>query len=59
MDTRCQSIHNENYCQVFDNKKFFVEAYTIKKKYYCHLGLYNFIKEYGAPENITYDDAQE
>ena len=59
MDSRCQSIHDENYCQVFVNKQFFVEAYTIKNKYDCHLGLDKFVKEYGAPDNMTYDGAQE
>ena len=36
MDARCQSIHDKNYCQVFGNKQFFVEAYSIRKKNYCH-----------------------
>ena len=44
MDSRCQSIHDENYCQVFGNKQFFVEAYSIKKKSDCRLGLDKFIK---------------
>ena len=59
MDYRCQMIHDENYCQVFDNKKLFVEAYPIKKKSDFHLGLDKFVKEYGAPDNMTYDGAQE
>ena len=36
-----------------------MEAYPIKKKYDCHLGLDKFVKEYGAPDKITYDGAQE
>ena len=40
-------------------QKFFVEAYLIKKKYYFHLGLDKFVKEYGAPYKMTYDGAQE
>ena len=55
----CQSIHDKNYCQVFGNKQFFVEAYPIKKKSDCHLGLDKFIKKYGAPYKITYDGANE
>ena len=55
MDARCQSIRDENYCQVFGNRQFFVEAYPIKKISDCHLGLDNFVKEYGAPDKITYD----
>ena len=59
MDSRCQSIHNENYCQVFGNKQFFVEAYPIKNKSDCHLGLDKFVKEYGSLDKMTYDGAQE
>ena len=59
MDARCQSIHDEKYRQVFGNKKIFVEAYPIKKKSDCHLGLYKFVKECGAPDKMTYDGAQE
>ena len=59
MDSRYQSIHNENYCQVFGNKQLFVEVYPIKKKYYCHLVLDKFFKEYRAPDKMTYDGAQE
>ena len=59
MDAICQSIHDEKYCQVFGNKQFFVEAYPIKKKSYCHLGLDKFVKEYGAPDKTTYNGAQE
>ena len=59
MDARFQSIHNGKYCQVFGNKKFFVEAYPVKKRYDCHLGLNKFFKEYRAPDKMTYDDAQE
>ena len=59
MDVRYQSIHDENYCQVSGNKQLFVEAYPIKKKSDCHLGLDKFVKEYGAPDKTTYDGAQE
>ena len=59
LDARCQSIYDENYCQVFGNKKFFVEAYSIKNKYYYRLVLDKFFKEYGAPDKMTYDVAQE
>ena len=59
MYARCQSIHEEKYCQVFGNKQFFVEAYQIKKNFDCYLGLDKFVKEYGAPDNMTYDGAQE
>ena len=59
MDGRCQLIHNEQYCQVFGNNQFFVEAYKTKKKPDCHLLLDKFVKEYGSPDKMTYDGAQE
>ena len=58
MDARCQSIHDKKYCQVFCNRKFFLEAYPIKKKSDYHLGLDKFVKEYVAPDKMTYDGAQ-
>ena len=59
MNARYQSINYKKYCQVFGNKKFFVEAYPIKKKSDFHLGLDNFFKEYGATDKTTYDGSQE
>ena len=59
MDARCQSIHNEKYCQVFGNKQLFVEEYPIKEKSDFHLGLDKFVKKYGAPDKMTYNGLQE
>ena len=59
MNSRSQSIHDEKYCQVFGNKKIFVEAYPINNKSDCHLGLDKFVKECVAPDKMTYDGAQE
>ena len=36
-----------------------MEAYPIKNKSDCLLGLGNFVKEYGAPDKMTYDGAEE
>ena len=36
-----------------------MEAYPIKKKSDFHLGLDKFVREYGVPDNMTYDGAQE
>ena len=59
MDSRCQSIYDEKYSEVFGNKQFFVEAYTIKKKSDCHRGLDKFFKEYLLTNKMTCDGAQE
>ena len=52
MHAKSKSIHEELYWQVFGTKEFFVEAYTIQKKSYCHEALDLFIKDYGAPETL-------
>ena len=57
VDTRFQSIHQDEYLQVFCNKYFFVEAYPIKIKKDSSKGLDKFLKEYGAPDKIIYDGA--
>ena len=36
-----------------------MEAYPIKKKFDCHLGLDKFIKEYVSPDKMTSEGAQE
>ena len=36
-----------------------MEAYPIKKNSYCHLELDKFVKEYGAPDKMTYYGSQE
>ena len=59
MDTRCQSIHQDKYLQVFGNKDFFVEAYPIKRKKGSYEGLDKFVKAYGAPDKMIYDGAGE
>ena len=59
MDARFQSINDKEYCQVFGKEELFVEAYPIKKRSDCHLILDKFVKEYGAPEKMTYNGAQE
>ena len=59
MDAQCNSIHAEKYLQVFGNKEFFVEAYTIKRKADCHEGLETFVHEYGKMERLIYDGAPE
>ena len=59
MDARCNSIHAENYLQVFGNKEFFVVAYPIKRKADCHEGLKTFVRECSAMERLIYDGAPE
>ena len=59
MNTRCQSIHQDKYLQVFGNKYFFAEAYPIKRKKDSYEGLDKFVKAYGAPDKMLYNGASE
>ena len=57
LDARVKSIHGHQYCQVFGNKDFFVEAYPIEKKSDCHKALDRFVRDYGAPSYCITSDA--
>ena len=59
MHAKVNPIHGDYYCQLFGNKYFFVEAYPMEKKSDCHETLDKFVKDYGAPDSMIYDDAQE
>ena len=52
-------IHGDYYCQVLGNKEFFVEAYPMEKKSDYHYPLDKFVKYYGVPDSMIYNDAQE
>ena len=54
-----KSIHSQQYCQVFGNKDFSVEAYPIEKRSDCHKALYRFVRDYGALDIMKYDGAPE
>ena len=58
MHANVNSIHENYYCQVF-GKKIFVKAYSMEKKSDCHVAPDIFVKDYGAPYSMIYDDAQE
>ena len=59
LDARFKSIHGQQYCQVFGNKYFFVEAYPIEKRSDCHEALDRFVRDYGASDVMQYDGAPE
>ena len=48
LDARVKSIHGQQYCQVFGNKDFFVEAYPIEKRSDLHETLYRLGRDYRA-----------
>ena len=59
MHSKNKSIHRELYCQVFDTKEFFVEAYPIQKKSYFHEALDLLIKNYWVPVTLIYYGSKE
>ena len=59
MHVKVKSIHGDYYFQVFGNKALFVESYPMEKKSDCHEVLDKFVKDYGAPDSMIYDGAQE
>ena len=59
MHAKVNYIHGEYYWQVFGNKEFFVEAYPMENKSDWHEALEKFVKDYGAPDSIIYNGAQE
>ena len=62
MDPRCYSIHGDyRYCQVFGNKMMFCEAIPIVSKSgdSADGALKEFLRDYGAPENMITDGLKE
>ena len=59
LDSRVKSIHGQQYCQVFGNKDFFVEAYPIEKRSDCHEALDRFVRDYRASDVMQYYGAPE
>ena len=59
LDAQVKSIHGQQYCQVFGNKDFFVEAHPIEKRSDCHEALDRFVRDYRASDVMQYDGAPE
>jgi hypothetical protein len=59
MDMRCNLTHGERHCQVFANKEFFAAAYPIERKGDAYEPVDWFVQDYGAPETLISDGANE
>ena len=59
LDARVKSIHGQQYCQLFGNKYFFVEAYLVEKRSGCHESLERFVRGYRASDVMQCDSAPE
>jgi hypothetical protein len=56
---KCKSITNNTCAQIFANESYFVKAYPMEKKSMAGNALRQFIRDYGAPEQLTSDGAAE
>jgi hypothetical protein len=59
MDMRCNSMHGERCCQVFANKEFFAAVYPTERKGDAYEPVDWFVQDYGAPETLISDGANE
>ena len=59
MYAKFNSIHGDYYCQLFGNKGLLFKSYPMGKKSDCHESLEKFVKDYGAPDSMIYNGAQE
>jgi hypothetical protein len=56
---KCKSITNNTCAQIFANESYFVKAFPMEKKSMAGLALRQFIRDYGAPEQLTSDEGAE
>ena len=59
MDYIYQSIHANQYFQVFVNKYFFVKGININKKSDCDKALSKLIHDFGSPDEMTMDGSKK
>ena len=59
MHDKVNYICGDYYFQVFCNKELYVEAYHMEKKSDWHKALEKCVKDYGVPDSMLYDGAQE
>jgi hypothetical protein len=54
-----KSITNNTCAQLFANESFFAKAYPMEKKSLAGAALCQFIRDYGVPEQLTFDGSAE
>jgi len=54
-----KSVTNNTCAQLFANESFFAKAYPMEKKSFAGAALRQFIRDYGVPEQLTFDGAAE
>jgi hypothetical protein len=59
MDGRLKSLDGNRYAQVFANKGYFAKIYPMDSKSKAGDALKIFCREFGIPENLTFDGSKE
>jgi hypothetical protein len=54
-----KSLNNNTCAQLFANESFFAKVYPMEKKSMAGAALRQFIRDYGVPEQLTFDGAAE
>jgi hypothetical protein len=54
-----KSLNNNTCAQLFANESFFAKCYPMEKKSLAGTALRQFIRDYGVPEQLTFDGAVE
>jgi hypothetical protein len=54
-----KSVTNNTCAQLFANESFFAKAYPMERKSFAGAALCQFIRDYGVPEQLTFDGAAE
>ena len=54
-----KSVTNNTCAQVFANESFFAKAYPMEKKSLAGAALRQFIRDFGVPEQLTFDGSAE
>ena len=54
-----KSVTNNTCAQLFANESFFAKAYPMERKSFAGAALRQFIRDYGVPEQLTFDGAAE
>ena len=54
-----KSLTNNTCAQIFANESFFTKAYPMERKLMASTALQQFIRDYGVPEQLTFDGSAE
>ena len=59
IDGRTKSLDGNRYAQIFTSKQYFAKLYPMDSKGKAGDALKIFCREFGIPENLTFDGSKE